>query len=888
MRKTVASRIGLVVLGLAGAFLLAVLLAGQSLIWSTRQTALADSEAQATRFVAGAESALNRALLGVDVLLASTDELLGLSNSMADWIDSASASRLLHGAARQNFMVNYVALLDATGQVLASSVQGGAQLAVALPPGFREQVLAQPISTLMLSAPSDSNDSAGRVLYLARSIQLADKTRLLAVAQMQLGLLNAIMIQGVDIAGLEVTLERSNGQLLSSVPERELPAGQGLVPALGEQRNSAGVLRLPARLSALAALVVTRQILYPGVLIAASIPLDSVLGNWRAQRSFIVGTMAVFALMVLLAAALALSYLKRIAQARLTIAQSQTTLDQALESIVSGFLLLNAAHEVVRWNSRFEEIFPWLTGALTPLMSFRSLLQLTARHHLPQASDAQLHDWIEQRLALQWEPKDPHEQTLPNGRSIQITERRTPDGGLVIIYHDVTALRLASAEIENLAFYDPLTHLPNRRLLVDRMEQAMASSARSGREGALLFIDLDHFKTLNDTLGHDIGDLLLQQVALRLASCVREGDTVARLGGDEFVVMLADLSEQAMNAATQAEGVASKILGALNQPYTLATHEYRSTPSIGVALFDGHQIAIEEVLKQADIAMYQAKKAGRNTLRLFDPGMQSAITARAALELDLGKAILEREFLLYYQPQVDASGRVIGAEALLRWRHPERGLVSPAEFIPLAEETGLILPLGHWVLETACAQLAVWSRSPAMAELSLAVNVSARQFSLPHFVQEVMTVVQRTGVTPAQLKLELTESLLLDNAEDIIAKMLALKALGVSFSLDDFGTGYSSLSYLKRLPLDQLKIDRSFVRDVLIDPNDAAIARTVVALGQSLGLTVIAEGVETEAQRDFLAANGCLAYQGYLFSPPLPSDEFERFVRGVQGQLQAT
>ena len=288
---------------------------------------------------------------------------------------------------------------------------------------------------------------------------------------------------------------------------------------------------------------------------------------------------------------------------------------------------------------------------------------------------------------------------------------------------------------------------------------------------------------------------------------------------------------------------------------------------------------VDDLFKQADIAMYQAKRAGRNTLRLFDPAMQSAITERAALELDLRKALVEREFLLYYQPQVDATGRVIGAEALVRWRHPERGLIMPAEFITLAEETGLILQLGHWVMETACHVLASWALQPETAHLSLAVNVSARQFSLPDFVEQVLALVRASSVVPQRLKLELTESLLLENAEDIIAKMLALKGHGVSFSLDDFGTGYSSLTYLKRLPLDQLKIDRSFVRDVLIDPNDAAIARTVVALGQSLGLAVIAEGVESAEQRDFLAASGCLAYQGYLFSRPVPREEFEAFVR---------
>lgn len=444
--------------------------------------------------------------------------------------------------------------------------------------------------------------------------------------------------------------------------------------------------------------------------------------------------------------------------------------------------------------------------------------------------------------------------------------------------NDITLRKAAEEEIKYLAFYDFLTHLPNRRLLLDRLQQTLATNARSGRKGALLFIDLDNFKDLNDTLGHNQGDLLLQQAAQRLIICVREGDTVARLGGDEFVVMLDDLSENAQEAATQAEIVGEKILEALNQPYMLADREYQSTSSIGITLFRDHQENMDELLKQADLAMYQAKAAGRNGLRFFDPAMQAAVTARAALEADLRQGVLKDQFLLYYQPQVDGEGRLTGAEALVRWQHPQRGLVSPAEFIPAAEESGLILPLGHWVLETACTQLVAWGARTEMAHLNLAVNISARQFHHPDFVDQALAVLDRTGADPQKLKLELTESLLLDDVEDIIAKMTALKARGVGFSLDDFGTGYSSLSYLKRLPLNQLKIDRSFVRDVLTDPNGAAIARTIVALGQSLGLAVIAEGVETEEQRDFLASHGCLAYQGYLFGRPLPPEALEQFL----------
>ena len=440
---------------------------------------------------------------------------------------------------------------------------------------------------------------------------------------------------------------------------------------------------------------------------------------------------------------------------------------------------------------------------------------------------------------------------------------------------DITERKAAAGEIEHLAFYDPLTGLPNRRLLLDRLRQAVASSTRTERHGALLFLDLDNFKALNDTLGHDIGDLLLQQVAQRLVGCVREGDTVARLGGDEFVLMLEDLSENSQEAATQTESVGEKILAVLNQPYQLDAQRYHNTPSIGVTLFVDHDGSVDELMKRADMAMYQAKAAGRNTLRFFDPVMQAEVTTRVALEADLREAALKGQFVLHYQAQVAANGRLTGAEALLRWNHPQRGLVSPMEFIPLAEETGLILPMGLWVLQTACAQLAAWAARPDMAHLSIAVNVSACQLHHVDFVAQVLAVLDSTGARPHHLKLELTESLLVKDVEGVIAKMTALKARGVGFSLDDFGTGYSSLSYLKRLPLDQLKIDQGFVKNILTDSNDAAIAKMVVALAESLGLAVIAEGVERQEQSDYLALQGCHAYQGYLFGRPLPIEAFD-------------
>jgi len=444
---------------------------------------------------------------------------------------------------------------------------------------------------------------------------------------------------------------------------------------------------------------------------------------------------------------------------------------------------------------------------------------------------------------------------------------------------DITMSKKAADEIKNLAFYDPLTQLPNRRLLQDRLFQALSSSERSGQAGAILFIDLDNFKIINDTLGHARGDRLLQEVAERLKSCVREGDTVARLGGDEFVLVLENLSKQPIESAAQAEAVAKKILASLNEPYYLGKKDYFNSPSIGITLFNGHKISSDELFKQADIAMYQAKDDGRNTIRFFDPHMQTEILVRSRLESELRTAVECRQFFLYYQIQMDYLQNPIGAEALIRWVHPTRNIVSPAEFIPIAEEAGLIVPIGKWVLNAACLQLSKWQLNPTTCDLILSVNVSAKQFRQVGFADEVKEIVVRCGINPTRLKLELTESILLNNIQDIIETMNAISVLGVRFSLDDFGTGYSSLQYLKQLPLHQLKIDQSFVRDLAVDNSDKAIVDTVISMAHSLNLDVIAEGVETEEQRLYLENAGCPNYQGYLFSKPVPLQEFEALVQ---------
>jgi diguanylate cyclase (GGDEF)-like protein/PAS domain S-box-containing protein len=447
------------------------------------------------------------------------------------------------------------------------------------------------------------------------------------------------------------------------------------------------------------------------------------------------------------------------------------------------------------------------------------------------------------------------------------------------VFSDISEPREAKSQIMQLAFYDPLTGLPNRRLLLDRLNQAVAGCNRSSDSCALMFLDLDNFKTLNDTDGHDVGDRLLAEVARRLEGLLRHSDTAARLGGDEFVVLLENLDEDEMAAAAHAEQVAEKIRLALSQPYDIQGRVRYSASSIGITLFRGRGEGAEALLKQADLALYQAKSAGRNTVRFFNPAMQAAIDAHARMEEGLRRALLEGHLHLLFQPQVDEHGHMVGAEALLRWHTPEGQVVSPGTFIPVAEGSNLIIPMGRWVLHSACRQLAAWGRDPATRHLSLSVNISARQFSQADFVEDVAALLEETGADPGRLRLELTESLVVSDVEQVIRTMGRLKEMGVTFSMDDFGTGYSSLGYLKRLPLEELKIDQSFVRDIPHDQDVCAIASAVIALARSLSLNVVAEGVETHAQREFLATQGCRYYQGYLYGYPATAEEVTALAR---------
>jgi diguanylate cyclase (GGDEF)-like protein/PAS domain S-box-containing protein len=569
-------------------------------------------------------------------------------------------------------------------------------------------------------------------------------------------------------------------------------------------------------------------------------------------------------------------------QVQEALAKSGQRLELALESGQMGAWDLDLANDSSWRSARHDQIFGYSTP--TPHWNRKILFDHIApedRKRVFQCFDEALRtQHLKFECQILWPDQSRH-WIFAQGQ-VLCDEQGRPAHMMGIVL-DLTKRKLAEQRIENLAYFDTLTGLPNRRLLQDRLQHALLSSVRQHHIGALLLVDLDNFKTLNDTLGHQQGDLLLQQVAARLKDCVRECDTVARLGSDEFIVVLEELGENALHAATQAAMVAEKILRKLGERYEFGGWAHSSTASIGITLFGDQSESAEAPMVRADLAMHKAKEAGRNTLCYFDSQMQIDMVSAVVLEEDLRHALQSEQFCVYYQAQVAGGKEIVGVEALLRWQHPVRGWVSPAEFIPSAEKTGLILPLGLWVLETACKQLALWALRAETAQITIAVNVSARQFRDSDFVDQVLATLQRTGAKAHLLKLELTESVLVANVDDVASKMNTLKAAGIRFSLDDFGTGYSSLSVLKRLPLDQLKIDQSFVRNILADPNDAAIARMVIALANSLELAVIAEGVETEAQRDCLAAMGCPNYQGYLFARPLPVPEFEALVARTGG-----
>ncbi|WP_229423124.1 putative bifunctional diguanylate cyclase/phosphodiesterase [Telluria aromaticivorans] len=565
----------------------------------------------------------------------------------------------------------------------------------------------------------------------------------------------------------------------------------------------------------------------------------------------------------------------RVRNADMLVREQASYLQRARDAIVA----MDMNSRISYWNSGAERLYGWSATEARGKKFSELLCENLPAYHAAYETTLATGEWSGELSHMR-----------RDGACIETDTRWTLLGAdatlgaqqkILVISTDISERKHNEAKIYRLAFFDALTDLPNRASLLDHLRRALLGSARTRKCGALMFCDLDKFKYLNDSQGHAAGDMLLQAVARRLEHCVREADMVARLGGDEFVILIQPVEDTREGAAAQAETVAAKVVAAMAAPFQLAEMMYSVSVSVGVATMCGTVDTVESTLRQADAAMYQAKACGRNTYRFHDPAIQAAWSARAELENGMRRALRDSEFVLHYQPQLDRSSRVIGAEALLRWRLPDGRLLYPAEFIHAAEESGMIIEIGRWVLRTACTELARWQRFPDTAGLTLSVNVSAGQFTEPDFVPMLAEIFEQTGVQPSSLKLELTESLVVSDFTQTALTMGMLKQRGISFSLDDFGTGYSSLAYLRKLPLDQLKIDQSFMRDVLTDQNDASIVRSIIALGDSLGLQVIAEGVETPGQRQFLSDAGCFMYQGFLYQHAISAEHFTAYARNV-------
>jgi diguanylate cyclase (GGDEF)-like protein/PAS domain S-box-containing protein len=830
----------------------------------------------------------------VPQLVAANQALLSIIEDMSRWRREKDFGKRI--GRRLEVLNNIVpgvrtlVVVDARGEIIASSNTSVVGSRVSNRDWFRLAQVNNSPQTLYVTPPFKSLVSATSVAFV-RSMSGPNgefsgavfgavhpdfaKVLLSSVVYTPDTLASLVHADGTVFASTDESLVGKDLSMASSLFSRHREAGQatttqvGLASVTGDKRIIAQRTIQPTGLG-----------MNNFFVVGVTRSFDAVFATWRAGAALAAAMFAALALAAI--GGLALYQRLRLRNAA-ELLRSQSALRQSEQRFSTAFAAAPIAVSITKLNDgsfveanrNFERLFGWTPEEIIGNGSGEFSVWPDAQTRAPWAQAMQQHGELVDYETI-WLHKDGQR------RHVSISAVLTNvDGEACILAYttDISARKLAEETINTLAFYDQLTGLPNRQLMLDRLKQAITMGGRSGYFGALLFVDLDHFKVLNETLGHDAGDVLLQQVAQRLIQCLRDGDTVARVGGDEFVVILANLSTNIEDAAAGTEKVAEKILAQLNQVHQLDGAAHNSGASLGMTLFQGQDTSADDLLKQAELAMYRIKETGRNGMHFFDPEMETAVLKHVALERSLRAALQAKEFVLHYQPLVVDAGRLTGAEALVRWQHPQRGMVSPAEFIPIAEETGLIVPLGQWVLETACTQLALWALRPDFAHLTIAVNVSAHQFRQIDFVEQVLAALEMTGANAHRLKLELTESLLVSNVQDTIEKMFTLKAKGIEFSLDDFGTGYSSLTYLKRLPLAQLKIDQSFVRDVLVDANDATIAKTIVTLAQSLGLAVIAEGVETQAQKDFLASNGCHAYQGYFFSKPLPIAQFEAFAQ---------
>jgi len=833
-----------------------------------------DQEAKAVLIGENLSRVLDRGLSGVVdkidlMLLAVVDDV------EAAMRDSAAARTLAVQPAKYLPEVMGINVVDADGAILSGNADTGqVESGLSAAPYFRT-LRDTPDSGLVVSGPMNGQIFIMPIIVFARAYDKPDGsfggivTATVAVKSL-LGLLASVDVGphgNVSLWGARMgLLARYSPQPTTSAVKTALPPK---LAALIRQGSGPSAFHIPVDFDGIERIAFFRPVSGWPLFLLVGVSADDYLGRPRSLALLLSGLGGLFALGSF-ASSFAFSRMFR------TLRTNETRLRLAMAAAHQGWFEAWMPQGLVTTSPEYARMLGFQTEAFHPnVQDWIAGIHPEDRAKVRYAFDLCLEEGSSP-LDIDYRCLTADGSWLWIHTMGQVVERDAAGRSVRLIgtHTDISERKKSEQRIEELAYFDPLTQLPNRRLLLDRINQAVIAGARTQSCGGVLFVDLDNFKSLNDSHGHGHGDLLLREAARRLTKSIRESDAVGRLGGDEFVIVLPSLGENVEAAVAHMARIADKVLAEMSRPYRIKSHDVHLTASVGGDIFRPHpRIPPEELLRHADIAMYNAKSAGGNRLQVFSPIMQAAVAARAALEKDLRAALAADEFILHYQPQIE-DGRVVGAEALVRWNHPARGMVSPGDFIPVAEETGMILSLGDWVLRAACAQIATWRESLETCDLFVSVNVSPYQLHQPDFVPRVLAALRESGAEPERLKIEITESALIENSADTIAKMKVLKAEGIRFSLDDFGTGYASLSYLKTFPFDQLKIDQSFVSGIQDDVSKGAIAKTVVMLGRFMELSVIAEGVETREQMDYLAAIGCRSFQGYLFGRPLPAEAF--------------
>lgn len=883
-----------IVVAAGTAVILLTVAAGTALLLDRGERAATAAAAEGLeRSAQAVENALNRQLLQVHGALASLPSLFAAAKASPQ--DTTLAAELLGGLNFQTLAYRDLMLVGPDGTVLATARPHGAQREL---PFKAEQLQGAPLALL---GPLRNKISGDWSLYLARTVP--QWGGVIPVAEVPLLTLMKLLAEtGVD-PQVRIALQRRDGQLIAALPHDELRTGERIADEAPLPEPDGIAVLNPAQGEQERTFIVARLSLYNDVRVVLSAPRQALLANWLRDRDRVLFSVAIGMLLVGAFGALLILALGQRERMEAERVRSASVLVNAIEAMSDGFVMWDSEDRLVTCNQRFRDIYAMSAPFMVPGTHFDEIVRQAVEAGQYDVPYDEREALIAQMIAMHRDGTGSAERQLSDGRWILIRERRTADGGMVGIRADITALKSAQEELAEanaranaaaaearrqnaalieregqirfLAHHDDLTRLPNRVLFRSRIDAALQAAAERGERLALLYLDLDRFKDVNDTLGHPVGDALLRAAAARLSHSVADDERVARLGGDEFAVI-----SLASDQPDTAQALSERIIGELSTPYSILGHTIAASASVGIAISDGTELDADALLKQADLALYHAKAEGRGTYCVFTPEMDAHLRGRIELETDLRAALEGHQFHLVYQPIFDlADNGLTGFEALLRWQHPERGLVSPATFIPLAEETRLIVDIGAWALERACADIADLPGSPR-----LAVNLSPVQLAVGDLTGMVSAILERTGFDASRLELEITETALFDNNARNLEALRKLKDLGVGIVLDDFGTGYSSLSHLRLFPLDKIKIDRSFVREMAVRPDSAAIVDTIADLAARLGMSTTAEGIETAEQQDVARQAGCTHAQGFFLGRPQPLEQARTLAAAQDGR----